>query len=674
MRTLAAFLLGLFLTSPAWADSTIDLLGAGAALAGTEKLPMFQTANPAVTTTPNALKTFVTATGVVTSVAAGCGTTASPSPITTTGTIFAAEVPNLRAGTTYTIANADCGTLNNFSNAAAIAVTLPQAGSGGNFTNGWYNDVCSIGAGTATITPTTSTIGGVATLVLTTNKCARIVSDGTNYQVVTYGGGGGGGTPGGSPSNVQFNSAGAFGGDAGFTYTTLGQVTIAGGTITTNNKALTITQTWNNNAVTFDAPLLMNVTNTLSTGPTTSTLGSLLADFQVGGSSVVVISANGAITIAGQHVGSNVNNLMSFGGAPASSSTAGFIYSDGNVGNSLAFGGHGDLLSQPSFALGSQTISLAQNGQLIFSPNQNNALTSGSITLSVAQVNSQNVASHILGISLSATATGLAVFNTVDNIISPTNYERGVFDWTTTSGTLTIGTQGGGTFASTAAPVVVTAANSSASLNGATGANLQIGGTTELTCFSGGCRVNVNYLDFLTGGASPVLTTVGRTLQIGSAGANTAGWLSWAGEARLDADFSATSNTTLANVTGTSHSLTVNLEAARNYIFHVALLLTTGATAGGIKAAFGGTATVTNFIADGACVDSTTEIAVTRVAALATNFVANTNAGTTPKCLIDGTFEVNAAGTFTVQFAQNASSATASTVKRGSFMLVQDAP
>src|SRR6516164_11759531 len=76
-----------------------------------------------------------------------------------------------------------------------------------------------------------STIGGVATLVLTTNKCARIVSDGTNYQVVTYGGGGGGGTPGGSPSNVQFNSAGSFGGDAGFTYTTLGQVGIAGGTI-----------------------------------------------------------------------------------------------------------------------------------------------------------------------------------------------------------------------------------------------------------------------------------------------------------------------------------------------------------------------------------------------------------------------------------------------------------
>src|SRR6516165_531270 len=221
--------------------------------------------------------------GTVTSVAAGCGTTASPSPITATGTIFAAEVPNLRAGTTYTIANADCGTLNNFSNAAAIAVTLPQAGSGGNFAVGWYNDVCSIGAGTATITPTTSTIGGVATLVLTTNKCARIVSDGTNYQVVTYGGGGSG-TPGGANTNVQFNNSGAFGGDAGFTYTTLGQVTIAGGTITTNNKALTITQTWNNAATTFDAPLLVNITNTASAA------GSLVADWQVASSSVFAVS------------------------------------------------------------------------------------------------------------------------------------------------------------------------------------------------------------------------------------------------------------------------------------------------------------------------------------------------------------------------------------------------
>ena len=648
MKQLAAFILGLFLTSPALADGTINTLSAGAALTGTELLPMFQTANPALTTTPNALKTFVTATGVVTSVAAGCGTTASPSPITTTGTIFAAEVPNLRAGTTYTIANADCGTLNNFSNAAAIAVTLPQAGSGGNFANGWYNDVCSIGAGTATITPTTSTIGGVATLVLTTNKCARIVSDGTNYQVVTYGGGGGGGTPAGPSSAVQYNNSSAFGGDASFEFVAPGKVTIAGGSIAANAAALTITQTWNNNAVNFDAPLLVNVTNTAS-GP-----NSILGDFQVGGASVASVSSAGNGFFGGTGPTTGTGSLIGQNGWQYFSSGSRVAYLFATGGLALVNQSTGNVLNLQTSSASFQFSS--SNGSFNFFIDDDGA-------------------NNILALRNGASANAFRVYNTADGGVgAPTNYERGVFDWTTTSGTLTIGTQGGGTFASTAAPVVVTAANSSASLNGATGANLQIGGTTELTCFSGGCRVNVNYLDFLTGGASPVLTTVGRTLQIGSAGPNTAGWLNWAGEARLDADFSATSNTTLANVTGTSHSLTVNLEAARNYIFHVALLLTTGATAGGIKAAFGGTATVTNFIADGACVDSTTEIAVTRVAALATNFVANTNAGTTPKCLIDGTFEVNAAGTFTVQFAQNASSATASTVKRGSFMLVQDAP
>lgn len=52
----------LALSFPAWADQTIDGLSAGGALAGTEKLPMFQAANPAVTTTPNALDTYLSAT------------------------------------------------------------------------------------------------------------------------------------------------------------------------------------------------------------------------------------------------------------------------------------------------------------------------------------------------------------------------------------------------------------------------------------------------------------------------------------------------------------------------------------------------------------------------------------------------------------------------------------
>lgn len=50
----------LFSSTPAWADGTIDTLSAGSPLAGTELLPMFQSSNPAVTTTPNAIATFLT--------------------------------------------------------------------------------------------------------------------------------------------------------------------------------------------------------------------------------------------------------------------------------------------------------------------------------------------------------------------------------------------------------------------------------------------------------------------------------------------------------------------------------------------------------------------------------------------------------------------------------------
>src|SRR6516225_9681987 len=162
MRTLAAFILGLFLTSPAWADSTIDLLTAGAALTGTEKLPMFQTANPAVTTTPNALKTFVTATGVVTS-----------------------------------ITNSD-GTLT-ISPAAGPAVASLALGH----------------ANTWTGIQTFSTANGLVYSGATTGtQVACLGLDASNNIIKSAAacGSGGGGTPGGTTGNIQYNNAGAFGG------------------------------------------------------------------------------------------------------------------------------------------------------------------------------------------------------------------------------------------------------------------------------------------------------------------------------------------------------------------------------------------------------------------------------------------------------------------------------
>lgn len=89
---------------------------------------------------------------------------------------------NAQVGTTYTVLTGDLGKLVTLTNAGAIAVTLPQAtSSGGAFPAGWWAEFETRGAGTATITPTTSTINGAASITLGTNQSVKIVSDGTNY-------------------------------------------------------------------------------------------------------------------------------------------------------------------------------------------------------------------------------------------------------------------------------------------------------------------------------------------------------------------------------------------------------------------------------------------------------------------------------------------------------------
>ena len=93
-------------------------------------------------------------------------------------------------------------------------------------------------------------------------------------------------TPGGSNTDVQFNNSSAFGGDAGFTYAGNGQATLALGTFTSNVKALAITGTWNNGAVTFDAPLYMSI------GNDAAGIHSLMFDFVYAGSSVLVLAPN----------------------------------------------------------------------------------------------------------------------------------------------------------------------------------------------------------------------------------------------------------------------------------------------------------------------------------------------------------------------------------------------
>jgi hypothetical protein len=139
------------------------------------------------------------ASGTTFSISTTCGI--SGGPITATGTITGIETVNSQTGTTYAIANGDCGKLVTLANGSAIAVSIAQAGTGGLFAAGWFADVQNTGVGTVTITPTVSTINGGSTLVLLTGQGVRIATDGTNYFIA------GSIANGGTVQNITINNS-----------------------------------------------------------------------------------------------------------------------------------------------------------------------------------------------------------------------------------------------------------------------------------------------------------------------------------------------------------------------------------------------------------------------------------------------------------------------------------
>lgn len=90
---------------------------------------------------------------------------------------------NAQTGTTYTVLLTDVGAHLTFSNAAAIAVTLPAATTSG-FGNGFFFYAENIGVGAVTITPTTSTINALTSIFLDSGSSALIMSDGANYRAL----------------------------------------------------------------------------------------------------------------------------------------------------------------------------------------------------------------------------------------------------------------------------------------------------------------------------------------------------------------------------------------------------------------------------------------------------------------------------------------------------------
>src|SRR5947208_14181495 len=76
---------------------------------------------------------------------------------------------NAQTGTSYTVLASDRGKLVTFTNVSAVAVTMPVA-TGAGFPTGWSSFLCNQGAGTVTLTPTTSTIDGAAILTPATTE------------------------------------------------------------------------------------------------------------------------------------------------------------------------------------------------------------------------------------------------------------------------------------------------------------------------------------------------------------------------------------------------------------------------------------------------------------------------------------------------------------------------
>jgi hypothetical protein len=282
----------------------------------------------------------------------------------------------------------------------------------------------------------------------------------------------------------------------------------------------------------------------------------------------------------------------------------------------------------------------------------------------------------------SGTTTGL--LQNIINIASAAQSK--LFDFQV-GGTTTINGTKGGIVSATAFQVIATG-GSGLAINDyrviqSDGGSLISIGPNSANAASGGMAIDVNSGNMYATGLfsfqsawnssgsnrdSGLARVVAKVASFTDGNANANGWMQWAGQARVSSDQVISSTTTLANVSG----LSVTLQAGRTYSIDVEISWTDIAAAG-IQLSLGGTATVTNLIFDGWVYDSNTikgQFQGTALGATAVNLATTT--ATSGHATIQGMITVNAAGTLTVMAANGTSTASGTTIKRGSRMMCTD--
>jgi hypothetical protein len=520
-----------------------------------------------------------------------------------------------------------------------VTFNLPQAVS--NFSSFSFFTQ-NLGAGTVTLTPTTSTVCGSATKTLPQGWGAYLVSDGTNWQCVG-----------------PFNTATAVGGGV----TSVGL--IMPGVFTVSNSPVTTSGTLTATAAGIAGGLVYFPTTT-----TMATSGAFTANAPILG------GGPGAAPVSGTRSG-NTTQYASVG-TPFNTSQCVTTDSSGNLtttGSSCGATGGGGTVSSvglsmpavftvtgsPVSVTGTLTATAAgTQGGIVYFPTTTTMASSGAFTANVPIIGGATTGSAPVSGSRSGnnstifvTTTGAQISGHCVSIDANGNHvDSGV-----------TGCAGAGGTPGT--PVNSVQFNSAGTFAGISAV------TANATNLTAARMTNTASLDWANSGGTAATASLSQSaagvLQFGTGGQNGNGWHQWTGEQRNPTDFPATNTALMVDVPG----LSVTVTSGRIYHFEFDGQIN-GTSSGGGQIGFSGSANIVSAGTrySGYCIAGNT----------VTGGVVNANISFAPTasnnayCSIRGTFAPTSNGTITVQFAQNTASPTSSILRANSTLFLWDTP